>query len=361
MSQSSDAPSLTPEERELIALQTEMLRDSQSAAEQSAQLTNLLAPILLREAGFELQTATEDIRNPEYDALQQRFREVSRQVNELERQYDVFNFQEKNPGQELPLVLKEIGDDFTRGNVKGPGGREWLRNKASQLQSEYNSLRQQLEETPEFTQRVGDFLGVTPLDELPAEALSPEERRQREIDAKRQEIELRLLEREEAALRGELPVNPALLSDLEEQEESLRAQLAQQLGPGFETSTPAIQALAEFEQRKQEILENARRGDLGFAQQLANNMGGFSESVSGSDFAKTGDILGQQFGVAANLANVSQAFTGPLSFMQNERFSQFQASQQPGVGETLALLMAGQAAGGLGAGFGKSIADLFKD
>jgi len=84
----------------------------------------------------------------------------------------------------------------------------------------------------------------------------------------RDDIERGLLERTQAALRGELPVNPALLSDLETQERALREQLQAQLGPGFETSSAGIEALDEFATFKNELLEGARRADLTLAEQL---------------------------------------------------------------------------------------------
>ena len=84
----------------------------------------------------------------------------------------------------------------------------------------------------------------------------------------RSQIEKGFLERTQAALSGQLPVNPALLSDLAENERTLRETLRRQLGPGFETSSPGIESLGEFGQRRSELLESARRGDLSLAEQL---------------------------------------------------------------------------------------------
>lgn len=82
------------------------------------------------------------------------------------------------------------------------------------------------------------------------------------------EIERLLGERSLAALRGELPVDPALEKDLEVQEEELRNQLAQQFGPGFETSSPGIEALEEFRRTSEILRSGARTGQLTLAEQL---------------------------------------------------------------------------------------------
>jgi len=89
-----------------------------------------------------------------------------------------------------------------------------------------------------------------------------------ELKPLRSQIEKGFLERTQAALAGQLPVNPALLSDLAENERTLRETLRRQLGPGFETSSPGIESLGEFGQRRSELLESARRGDLSLAEQL---------------------------------------------------------------------------------------------
>lgn len=70
------------------------------------------------------------------------------------------------------------------------------------------------------------------------------------------------LERELKALKGELPVDPQLTQELDRQEQQLRAQLQQNLGNGYEVSTPGIQALGDFNQRKANILTSAARGEI---------------------------------------------------------------------------------------------------
>lgn len=94
-----------------------------------------------------------------------------------------------------------------------------------------------------------------------------------ENEGLRNEVEEQLLERQLTALRGDLPIAPGLLRDLREQEQTLRESLIRQLGAGFETSSPGIEALANFNLRRNEILEAARRGDIAQAGQLATEAG----------------------------------------------------------------------------------------
>lgn len=87
-------------------------------------------------------------------------------------------------------------------------------------------------------------------------------------DEKRKELESGLLDRSLKALKGELPVDPALEQNLQKQEEELRNRLSAQLGPGYETSTPGIETMAEFQRNSEILREGARTGQLTLAEQL---------------------------------------------------------------------------------------------
>jgi hypothetical protein len=82
------------------------------------------------------------------------------------------------------------------------------------------------------------------------------------------EVQRLLNERSLAALKGELPVDPGLERDLQQQEQDLRNKLQTQLGPGYETSTPGIQALDEFMRSAESLRYGARTGQLTLAEQL---------------------------------------------------------------------------------------------
>ena len=84
----------------------------------------------------------------------------------------------------------------------------------------------------------------------------------------RLDYESQLLEHQRKALAGELPVDPTFERTLAEGETKLRAQLQAQLGTGYETSTPGIQALGEFSRKAAEARSNVAHGQLVSGQQL---------------------------------------------------------------------------------------------
>jgi hypothetical protein len=84
----------------------------------------------------------------------------------------------------------------------------------------------------------------------------------------RKDYENQLLEHQRKALAGELPVDPTLERALTEGEQQLRAQLQAQLGTGYETSTPGIQALEAYRQRAAEARSNVAHGQLTSGQSL---------------------------------------------------------------------------------------------
>lgn len=93
------------------------------------------------------------------------------------------------------------------------------------------------------------------------------------IPGSNQELERNLqrqfLERSGQAMRGELPVDPTLQRQFDTSERTLRDSLLKNLGPGYETSTPGIQALTDFGERKNNSIYSAQHGEIGSAAQLA--------------------------------------------------------------------------------------------
>lgn len=163
--------------------------------------------------------------------------------------------------------------------------------------------------------------------------------REEELAPGQQEISRLLQERSLAALKGELPTDPTVLRQLGESETQLREQLFKQLGPGYETSTPGIQALAEFQKRRQEIIAGASRADLTLAEQLGMARQGARE-VSATDYlnsqqlaqslrqSRLGNILGiQQGGLTGfqGYGQLAQGYNQPINWFQQQRAGQFNA------------------------------------
>jgi hypothetical protein len=172
-----------------------------------------------------------------------------------------------------------------------------------------------------------------------------------------QALQGQFLNRSAAAMRGELPVDPHLQRQLDESERQLRDSLIKNFGPGYDTTTPGIQALAEFNQRKNESIFSAQHNEIGSAAQLASMMG------QGN--------LAQQQANAQNFygipLNAQQAALQAQGAIQNTRTSPLQslgalygginaAFQDPGA-MNLAQLYANASAqqGNLGLGTGAQI------
>lgn len=163
-----------------------------------------------------------------------------------------------------------------------------------------------------------------------------------------------LLDRQQAALEGKLPVDPALLDTLQQSEANLHSDLAANLGPGYATSTSGIQALDRFEKTKQATLEGARRGDLTMAEQLALGMQGGLQSNSqflmqgGGALAGAGANYGAMFGQAAH------GLMDPISVLENTRSLQYDANKTASAQSAAMMAGLGQGIGQL-AGIGLSM------
>ncbi len=175
------------------------------------------------------------------------------------------------------------------------------------------------------------------------------------LKAQSEEIQRLYFNRTQAALEGKLPTDPGLNTSLGEQETQLREQLLRQLGPGYETSTPGIEALAKFNLNKQNILEGARRGDLTLAEQLglartASNIGQTQQQF-GNVFA----IPGQGLPTAQGFGQTAAGFGAGAAAMASDRYAQYQGQlnaynqQQRTFGQLFGGL--GQLAGTLGGAY----------
>ncbi len=292
---------LSAEERDILDMQQELLRQSLDATNAGNELNQLLMPIMLEEAGYTVEYGDVQVDNKKYLTFQkqkQRWEEALRS-GKLSRAEE---FQAKTRLEEINNHLKNLDRYDTERQITG-----LVRN------------------------------------EDPARDL-------------REQNELALLQRQGQALRGELPVAPGLLSDLDEQEAQLRESLLQNLGTGFETSTPGIEALAEFGERKNAILEATRRDDIATAGRLGNEMGGFMESLAGSRTGRVSGAASLPFQGASNLMQVAGGYGNISNQLYNNRaldFQMQQANNAPGGLESLLYQGAGTASTfGLGKLFG---------
>lgn len=394
------APEMTPEERRLLQEQTATLSQQRQTVEEQQSIQNLLMPLLLQSQGFipemdengKIIGFSQDPGRAEGEAAQRQGQlELQNQqltLGKAELDQLIANqpalaelLQQQITGQgtqneisnvnlqtllDLQPQLKEI----TQGQVENQGIQtELLQGQLETFQSNQPILDELFGKQAGVAGQQADELSFQ-LDELlnnrdPAQA------------GLRSDINTQLLERTLSALEGNIDVSPTLTRGLDEERTRLVDRLRQQLGTGFETSTPGIEALNMFDLRAQELKENERRGMITDFQNLNiqakgsqdNTLaallgtrtagapsiptGGFSSpgsldsilAAGGTSTFNAPQFGGLQFanpnasGNAANFAQMGLAtaqgfggtaagFSNPLSLLQGDRNMQLQADIQ---------------------------------
>lgn len=117
-----------------------------------------------------------------------------------------------------------------------------------------------------------------------------------------QRINSLLRQRQINALQGNAPVDPGLERNLGLQEQTLRNQLRSQLGTGYETSSPGMQALADFNQRATEARYNVGKEALTTAAGLNN-----------TNYMTAGSLRSQRVGDVFNATNMVQPTLSALN------------------------------------------------
>lgn len=165
-----------------------------------------------------------------------------------------------------------------------------------------------------------------------------------ELRDKQKQLESELADRSLAALRGELPVSPALERDLSKQNETLRERLSRQLGPGFETSSAGIEALQGQEESAEALREGARTAQLTLAEQLGITRQQQNEfSAQSSRDALRQGTQGDPLALAGAFGQTASGFgQAQAPFIQNRQM-QFQANANRSSG------FAGMVGAGVGA------------
>jgi len=136
-------------------------------------------------------------------------------------------------------------------------------------QEQLEILREQRQQQSEFQPFLYKSMGLT---------RDPQTGELVESPTEQTEIERLYEERQLAALKGELPVSPALESELGTQEKQVQEDLARRLGPEWQRTTAGQQSMGEFQKRAGLLREEARRGQLTTGEGLmASRMGQISD------------------------------------------------------------------------------------
>lgn len=142
-----------------------------------------------------------------------------------------------------------------------------------------------------------------------------------EAPVEQSEIERLYEERQLAALKGELPVSPALEAELSQQEQEISEDLARRLGPQWQQTTAGQRGMGEFQKRADLVREEARRGQLSTGESLlASRMGQMS------DIEQRRLVNLQQSGQPS--LQLLGAYGGVLAPYQQERMMGWQMSNQ---------------------------------
>jgi hypothetical protein len=183
--------------------------------------------------------------------------------------------------------------------------------QAELLQQQRDMLANQIERQRLLEPMLYEQMGLSPVYE--DGKIVRFDKVQTEASGQQEEIAKLFRERTLKSLKGELEIDPGLTRMIGEEEKTLRDSLQKQLGPGYETSTPGIEALANFAKRKEETLYGAARGELTAGQALGiqreqANAGGTTASLqqliaAGNWSQPTGDPFASASSMQAGLRN----------------------------------------------------------
>jgi hypothetical protein len=136
------------------------------------------------------------------------------------------------------------------------------------------------------------------------------------------------------ALEGKLPVSPALESEMANQEKIMREGLSRKLGTGYETTTPGIQALGEFQQKQGLLREESRRGELTSGQGILLSQGGYMSGLNQQNQAGMGGYGQRLFGLQQGYGSAQQPyqFNRQMEMQANQINQQSDASMWGGLG-----------------------------
>lgn len=138
------------------------------------------------------------------------------------------------------------------------------------------------------------------------------------LEPEKDELSELYYDRQLKAMKGELPISPAMEKELTDQRDKTVEALNQRLGSNWNTTTAGIQAMSEFDKRAELLREEARRGQISVGEGLLESRLGFLSDLTQRDIS--------------NLGNTGSYFMNPSYFQaalqpyQNQRSMETQAS-----------------------------------
>lgn len=220
-------------------------------------------------------------------------------------------------------------------------------------QEQINQLRAQNENLARMERQqnllqpilLGELGFESEIDPNTGEIIGFKERKQTDDEIALDEIERLSSQRALAALKGELPTDPALLKDLEKRRESLDESLRQDFGSlsAGRSSTPGQERIAGFEEFEAQTLDQARRGDLTLATNLALQTRASNTNQSLAAFG----VLGGSSAQVNAPGNLSfDSVLDNLSAERNNRFLQEEEQRKNSQNTKVGAITSGATIGG---------------
>lgn len=316
------AAAADPMSLELGREQAATLRQQRSLLDQQNQLQNILLPGLLESAGFKAVTAPG----------QQRMKEL---------------VQVDSGGNFAPNAALYASDDKYRAAF-------------DQAMAEHKQAFGVLPSTQRnssiegFSQQIAQQLGPSAFETGPPQIVGAEKL------PVVQQIEEEFRGRTLRALKGDLPPSPNVQRDIAAGELRLRDTLRKQLGPGYESSTPGIEAMSRFE----ESANIAKQNDINA--QLSLSAGGAINAPAATIAATTGATAPTLSSILP-LSALASGLGGSASLFSSQTGNQLSAAlgigqlqqrSSAGIGSLLGTLFSAPQGSSLGGGglFGGSTA-----
>lgn len=355
-----EAPKPSEEELALRREQTALAQQQRQIIEETMRQQNLLQPILMENQGYRPIYSQVD------PAAQQRAQAIDARISELQGLMAPQRAGQSLASRWVPVeggsafMNLDTGMYWVPGEMGSATPTDFYNQRMGAVNPEYQA---EIDRLNQERGTLGDRLvggRITGYELLPE--VAAQQKRLRELQGQQQEITGMMQERTLKALRGELPIDPAIERWISEGRQTLGDQLRANLGSGYLTSTPGIQALAEFDKRANEIRSAAQRDALYNTNQL--QMAG--QQYSGQlEQMRLGNVTGLQtmpFGGAQGLGATASTLQGPLSGYIQDRNMQFQAAVQnaqqanrPSPVGAIVGTLAGSLLGGVGAAAGGAL------
>lgn len=167
--------------------------------------------------------------------------------------------------------------------------------------------------------------------------------------------------RELLALNGKLPIDAQTTQELNRQEQVLREQLTRSLGPDYMGTTAGQQAMADFRQRRANVVDSAARQDVvaygNLAAQRQNQIDAAIQTALGITTAPLQGIqlMGQNASGYGNIVAMDNQIRGA----EYQAAVQAQGSMLGGIGSMIGMIGGAAVGGPFGASMGAGIGNLF--